>query len=205
MSQPKGLSTMNHVAYFRVSTNDQSIASQRSVLLSSVGLTKFDKEFSDVGISGATLANSRKGFGDLKAYLRKGDTLHIYSLDRLGRDAIDIQMVVRDLLEDGVKVFVVGIGALDAMAGQIVVAVLAQVAQLERTRINERTAAGRKIAKETFAKTGKTHKGKLSLGRPRKIDCKEVTLWRKANNASIAGAAAHFGISVASVKRCATQ
>lgn len=196
---------MNHVAYFRVSTNDQSIASQRSALLSSVGLTKFDKEFSDVGISGATLANSRKGFVELKAYLRKGDTLYIYSLDRLGRDAIDIQMVVRDLLEDGVKVFVVGIGVLDAMAGQIVVAVLAQVAQLERTRINERTAAGRKIAKETFAKTGKTHKGKTSLGRPRKIDCKEVTRWRKINEASITTTAGHFGISIASVKRCATQ
>ena len=196
---------MNHVAYFRVSTNDQSIASQRSALLSSVGLDKFDKEFSDVGISGATLANSRKGFGELKAYLRKGDTLYIYSLDRLGRDAIDIQMVVRDFLEDGVKVFVVGIGVLDAMAGQIVVAVLAQVAQLERTRINERTAAGRKIAKETFAKTGKTHKGKTSLGRPATIPCKEVTQWRKTNKASIAVTANHFGISVASVKRCATQ
>lgn len=196
---------MNHVAYFRVSTTDQSIASQRSALLSSVGLTKFDKEFSDVGISGATLANSRKGFRELKSYLRNGDTLYIYSLDRLGRDAIDIQMVVRDFLEVGVKVLVVGIGVLDAMAGQIVVAVLAQVAQLERTRINERTTAGRKVAKETFAKTGKTHKGKLSLGRPKTIDCKAVTQWRKINKASIASTAAHFGISVASVKRCATQ
>ena len=196
---------MNHVAYFRVSTNDQSIASQRSALLSSASITNFDKEFSDVGISGATLANSRKSFGELKAYLRKGDTLYIYSLDRIGRDAIDIQMVVRDFLEGGVKVFVVGIGTLDATAGQIVVAVLAQVAQLERTKINERTAAGRKVAKETFAKTGKTHKGKLSLGRPKTIDCKAVTQWRESNNASIAGAAAHFGISVASVKRCAAQ
>lgn len=196
---------MNHVAYFRVSTNDQSIASQRSALLSSTGLTKFDKEFSDVGISGATLASGRKGFGELKAYLRKGDTLYIYSLDRLGRDAIDIQMVVRDFLEDGVKVFVVGIGVLDAMAGQIVVAVLAQVAQLERTRINERTAAGRKIAKETFAKTGKTHKGKTSLGRPATIPHREVTQWRKTNKASLSATASHFGISVASVKRCAAQ
>lgn len=196
---------MNHVAYFRVSTNDQSIASQRSALLSSASLTKFDKEFSDVGISGATLANSRKGFGDLKAYLRNGDTLYIYSLDRLGRDAIDIQMVVRDFLEVGVKVFVVGIGLLDAMAGQIVVAVLAQVAQLERTRINERTAAGRKIAKETFAKTGKTHKGKTSLGRPATIPYREVTQWRKTNKASLSTTASHFGISVASVKRCAAQ
>lgn len=196
---------MNHLAYFRISTHDQSIASQRDSLLKAIGIDKFDKEFSDEGISGATLATSRKGFGKLKAFIRKGDTLYVSSIDRLGRDAIDIQMVVRDLLESGVKVFVVGLGLLDAQAGQIVVAVLAQVAQLERARINERTSAGRKVAQETLARTGKTHKGKTSMGRPLKVNPKEVIKWRQTNEASIATTANHFGISVASVKRYATQ
>ncbi|OWS71467.1 hypothetical protein CBI30_06925 [Polynucleobacter aenigmaticus] len=195
---------MNHVAYFRVSTIDQSIESQRAALLAASGVTQFDKEFSDLGISGSTLAASRKGFSELKAYLRKGDTLYVYSIDRLGRDAIDIQMVVRDFLEAGIKVYIVGLGVLDAMAGQIVIAVLAQVASLERTKINERTAAGRKIAKETFQRTGKTHKGKLSLGRPKSFDPKSVIQWRAANSASISATASHFGISTASVKRAAS-
>lgn len=34
---------------------------------------------------------SRKGFSELKAYLRKGDTLCVYPIDRLGRDAVDIR------------------------------------------------------------------------------------------------------------------
>ena len=195
---------MNHVAYFRVSTIDQSIESQRASLLAASGVTQFDKEFIDQGVSGATLAASRKGFSELKAYLRKGDTLYVYSIDRLGRDAIDIQMVVRDFLEAGIKVYIVGLGVLDAMAGQIVIAVLAQVASLERTKINERTTAGRKIAKETFQRTGKTHKGKLSLGRPKSFNPKQVVEWRAANQASISATAAHWGISTASVKRAAS-
>lgn len=196
---------MNHVAYFRISTNDQSIESQRAALLAASGVTQFDKEFSDLGISGSTLAASRKGFSELKAYLRKGDTLYVYSIDRLGRDAIDIQMVVRDFLEASIKVYIVGLGVLDAMAGQIVIAVLAQVASLERTKINERTAAGRKVAKETFERTGKTHRGKESLGRPQVIKPKLVSEWRAANKASISATASHFGISTASVKRSAAS
>lgn len=99
----------------------------------------------------------------------------------------------------------VGLGLLSKGAGEIVVAVLAQVAQLERTRINERTSAGRKIARETLAKTGKTHRGKESLGRPKEIDYKAVTKWRTANAASIAVTASHFGIRTASVKGAAAQ
>lgn len=195
---------MSNVAYFRVSTTDQSIASQRDALLKSLGLTEFDKEFSDVGISGATLASNRKGYSEMIAYLRKGDTLNVYSIDRLGRDAIDIQLNIRDLLQAGVNVHVVGLGLLTQGVGEIVTAVLAQIAQLERIKIKERSDAGRAIARKSIDATGRTHKGKLSLGRPKKIDCGEVAKWRESNKASIATTAQHFGISPASVKRCTT-
>ena len=195
---------MSKVAYFRVSTTDQSIASQRDALLKTVGLTEFDKEFSDKGISGTTLAVNRKGFSEMKAYLRKGDTLYVYSIDRLGRDAIDIQLTIRDLLEAGVKIYVIGLGELVEKVGEIVTSVLAHIAQLERIRIKERTEAGRALARQSIVATGKTHNGKESLGRPKKIDCKEVTKWREDNKASISITARHFGISPASVKRCST-
>ena len=195
---------MNNVAYYRVSTNDQSTGSQRDALLKSLGLTEFSKEFSDVGISGATLAEDRVGFKDMKAYLRKGDTLHVYSIDRLGRDAIDIQKVIRDLLQQGININVMGIGYISEGIGEIVTSVLAHIAQLERMKIKERTGAGTILARETFKATGKTHNGKLSLGRPKKIDCGDVLKWRRTNKASIADTAKHFGISAASVKRCAT-
>jgi putative DNA-invertase from lambdoid prophage Rac len=196
---------MSNLAYYRVSTNDQSIESQRDALLRAVSLEGFDKEFKDEGISGATLANSRKGFGELKAHIRKGDTLYVYSIDRLGRDSIDIQLVIRDLLQAEVKVYVVGLGLLTQGVGEIITAVLAQLAQLERIKIKERTDAGRKTAKESLLRTGKTHKGKSSLGRPKSIDYADVIQWRFENKASIASTAQHFGISPASVKRCGSQ
>lgn len=195
---------MKKVAYFRVSTTDQSIESQRDALLKATSLTEFDKEYSDK-VSGATRAMDREGFRTMAEHcLSKGDTLYLYSIDRIGRDAIDIQMTIRDLLEAGINIHVVGLGFLTDKVGAIVTGVLAHIAQLERTKINERTGAGRDLAKSTFKATGKTHNGKLSLGRPKKIDCGDVIKWRRTNKASIADTAKHFGISSASVKRCAT-
>ncbi len=62
----------------------------------------FDREFIDEGISGGTLAASRKGFSELLKFIRNGDTLYVFAVDRLGRDAIDVQSTVRDLLKHGI-------------------------------------------------------------------------------------------------------
>jgi putative DNA-invertase from lambdoid prophage Rac len=72
---------------------------------------------------------------------------------------------------------------------------------MERNRINERTAAGRALAKETLAATGKTHRGKASLGRPMGADPEVVRAWRSTNGKSIAETAKEFRISPATVKR----
>lgn len=195
---------MSNIAYYRVSTLDQSIETQRSTLQKSLGLS-FDKEFIDEGVSGAIAALDRKGFKDLVGYIREGDTLYVYSVDRLGRDAIDIQKTVRDLLAKGVSVNVHGLGVISKGAGEIILAVLAQVAALERDRINERTRSGRELAKESLRNTGKTHRGKLSMGRPLRADPEAVKGWRSAHNASIKNTADHFSLSTATVKRYISQ
>jgi len=187
---------MTRIAYYRVSTNDQSIASQRSAM---GGV--FDKEFADEGVSGATLAATRSGFKELLAYVREGDTVCVYAVDRLGRDALDVQATVRRLLDQGVTVDIHGLGPIGRGVGELILAVLAQVADMERQRIAERTASGREAAREALRTTGKTHRGKDSLGRPKAADGLAVAAWRKANAASIATTAAHFGISTASVSR----
>ncbi|NBD22082.1 recombinase family protein, partial [Aquabacterium fontiphilum] len=94
---------MSRIAYFRVSTTDQPIASQRTAMGGG-----FDREFADEGVSGATLAKDRKGFAALLEYIREGDSLHVYAVDRLGRDALDVQATVRLLLTKGVEVHVHG-------------------------------------------------------------------------------------------------
>lgn len=196
---------MSLIAYYRVSTTDQSIEAQRRTLSNSIGVQKFDKEFCDEGISGATPAASRKGFTALLEYIREGDTLYVYAVDRLGRDALDVQSTIRDLLKKNVTLVVHGLGAIGNGVGELVVAVLAQVADMERQRINERTAHGRETARNSLAATGKTHRGKDSLGRPVKADAKAVTEWRNSNKASISKTAQQFGLSESTVKRyCAT-
>lgn len=190
---------MSRIAYYRVSTAEQSIESQRAALGGD-----FDKEFRDDGVSGAVLAADRPGFADLMDYVRAGDCVHVYAVDRLGRDALDVQTTVRGLMDKGVVVDVHGLGRIAAGAGELILAVLAQVADMERKRIIERTAAGRSVARELLAKTGKTQHGKTSLGRPVKADATEVRAWREANSASIAQTAEHFGIGSATVKRYAS-
>ena len=90
---------MSQIAYFRVSTADQSIEAQRTAM---GGV--FDHEFQDEGVSGGVPAAQRPGFASLLSFVRKGDTLHVYAVDRLGRDALDVQATVRALLDKGVAV-----------------------------------------------------------------------------------------------------
>lgn len=184
------------IAYYRVSTTEQSIESQRTVLGG-----EFDVEYSDEGVSGTVLAKDRPGFGELLSYIRRGDTLSVYAVDRLGRDAIDIQETVRALLAKGVSLEIYGLGKIAQGVGEIIVAVLAQIASMERSKIAERTALGRTTAKRLLAETGKTQNGKISLGRPKSIDPAELKRWRVENNASLSKAAANFNVSLATAKR----
>lgn len=192
---------MHRIAYYRVSTGDQSIDSQRLALGGG-----FDQEFSDEGVSGGTMAATRPGFAEMLSKVRSGDTLHVYAVDRLGRDALDVQATVRKLIEMGVTVHVHGIGPIGRGVGELILAVLAQVADLERQRIAERTRAGREAARKALEATGRTRAGATSLGRPRAVNGPEIAKWRLANGpaphgASIRDTARHFDLSEATIKR----
>lgn len=188
--------THHRIAYYRVSTGDQSIEAQRLALGGG-----FDAEYEDVGVSGATMAADRPGFAKLLEQVRKGDTIHVYAVDRLGRDALDVQGTVRRLIDKGVTVDIHGLGVIGRGVGEIILAVLAQVADMERHKITERCNTGRAAARASLAATGLTHKGKEGLGRRRVKVGPEIAAWRKANAASIRVTAEHFKLSSATVKR----
>ena len=193
---------MANVLYVRVSALSQSVEAQRQAMQQGI---QFDKEFVDEGVSGAVLASNRPGFASLLNYVREGDVVYVYAVDRLGRDAIDVQTTIRTLIDKSVQVNVRGLGLIGKGVGELIVAVLAQVAEMERERIRERTANGRAVAKATLAATGKTHRGATSLGRPVKADANAIRAWRKEKSASIRVTATHFGLSESTVKRyCAT-
>jgi|SRR5436190_7455740 len=184
------------IAYYRVSTGDQSIEAQRTALGGDFG-----REFEDVGVSGGVMAADRPGFAKLLDQIRKGDTLCVYAVDRLGRDALDVQATVRRLIDAGVTVEIHGLGQIGRGVGEIILAVLAQVADMERHKIRERTEAGRVAARAALEATGRTHRGKASLGRPMAQDAAAVASWRQEAGASIRSTARHFGLSEATVKR----
>lgn len=188
--------TIMRFLYVRVSSDTQSIESQKAAM----GGT-YDRVFADEGVSGSVLASQRPGFAQMLQQVREGDTICVYSVDRLGRDAIDIQTTVRDLIERGIHVDVFGLGIIGKGVGELILAVLSQIAQMERDRINQRTAAGRELAKAQLKATGKTHKGKTSMGRSKAHDATAVTLWRKANGASLSQTAAKFRLSARTVSR----
>lgn len=191
---------MSRLFYLRCSSADSSVESQRRALGGNA-----DREFVDEGVSGAIRAEERAGFAALLSYAREGDTIFVYAIDRLGRDAIDVQTTIRKLIDKGVTVDVLGLGPIGKGVGELIVAVLAQVADMERQRIKERCDAGRAAARASLATTGKTHRGKVSLGRPMANDPAAILAWRKDNAASIAVTARHFNLSAATVKRyCAT-
>ncbi|MGS3185689.1 recombinase family protein [Aeromonas taiwanensis] len=177
------------IGYLRVSTGEQSVEAQRHSIEQ---IHKVETWFADEGISGAAKALERPEFSELFKFVRKGDTLIVPAVDRLGRDTIDVLHTVEALQAKGVSIISLREGFdLSTPIGKAMLTMLAAVAELERSNIKARQMAG--IAK---AKA----EGK-ALGREKTIDDTAVAIWRKENSASIQATAEHFGISPASVKR----
>lgn len=143
--------------YGRVSTLDQTAENQRQEL-ESQGFA-LDYWFADT-VSGGREAGKRAQFGVLLDRIRKGETLVVSKLDRLGRNALDVVKTVRDLEERGVKVVVAQLGSTDltSVAGKLIVTVLAAVAEMERGLIIERTQAGLARARREGVKFGRPPK-----------------------------------------------
>lgn len=185
---------MTVLAYVRVSTDDQSTEAQRHAISQ---LHNVEHWFADEATSGAIKAAQRPGFAELFKFSRKGDTLIVSAIDRLGRDTIDVLETVEALKAKGVAVVSMREGFdLSSPIGKAMLTMLAAVAELERSNIKARQMAGIARARATGQK----------LGAPKKIDDTAVRNWRMANKATIQETATEFGISVAAVKRaCASK
>lgn len=180
---------MADILYLRVSTKDQSIQSQ----LQAFKNKSFDKVFTDEGVSGAVSALNRDGFSDCFNYSREGDSLTVYSVDRLGRDARDIIKTIDALRAKQVEITIANIGITikpDSNAiTDMIIGIFSSMAQMERERIRDRQALGISNAKE---------KGK-HLGAKKKADYDDVFEYRKTH--TVAETAKHFRLSESSVKR----
>jgi DNA invertase Pin-like site-specific DNA recombinase len=133
---------MAKIGYARVSTLDQHPGTQIEALTAA----GCQQVFTDQGVSGTKA--SRPELDRCLAYLRKGDQLVVWKLDRLGRSVSHLVHVVEDLRQRGVQ-FTTLTEQLDTTtaAGRLVFHILAALAEMERELIRERTLAGIERAK----------------------------------------------------------
>ena len=95
--------TTRTVLYARVSTNTQNINLQRSHA-EAAGFT-FDEVIFDEGVSGvSTRLQDRQGGKRLFDILRRGDTLVVRWVDRLGRNYLDVCDAIRQFMTKGVVI-----------------------------------------------------------------------------------------------------
>ena len=60
--------------------------------------------YQDVGVSGTSGTNSRRGWHSLDSWLVQGDTLVVVSIDRIGRRWLDTMGNIHDLQRRGVRI-----------------------------------------------------------------------------------------------------
>lgn len=81
--------------------------------------------------------------------MQSGDTLKVTKLDRIARSATQGIELIQSLLNKGVTVHVLNMGAMDnTPTGKLVRNVMLAFAEFERDMIVERTAEGKAIAKQ---------------------------------------------------------
>ena len=151
------------VGYARVSTQDQTLDLQKDAL-EKAGCTKL---FTDT--ASGTKAE-RKGLEEALAYVREGDTLVVWRLDRLGRSLNHLIETVADL--DGRKVgFKSLTESIDTTTsgGKLVFHLFGALAEFERDIIRERTEAGLAAARS---------RGRMG-GRRKTLTPKEIEMVRK--------------------------
>lgn len=139
-------------------------------------------------------SRKRPGLTDVMARIRKGDTLVIWKLDRLGRSTKELVIFVADLQKQGIEFrsLTEGIDT-STPAGRFFFHIMAALAQMELELIRERTRAGLDSARA---------KG-LVGGRRKALDEEKIASARTLLESGTPPrqVAEHMGVSVATLYR----
>ncbi|WP_404959975.1 recombinase family protein [Streptomyces sp. 147326] len=178
------------IGYARVSTDDQETQLQIDAL-NAAGCSR-------IFIDKASGKNTERP--ELVAaldYLRSGDSLCVWKLDRFARSLIDLVTLVDGLSQRGIgfKVITGALANIDpgTADGRLMLQVVGAMAEFERSLIKERTKAGLEAAKAQ-GRTG---------GRPTVITDDKLTVAkvRKAKGESVSAIAKALGVSRATLYR----
>lgn len=161
----RGVYPMSTVAYVRVSSRSQNLATQRDAISRAVAMRglRIDRWYEETESS----CKRRPVLERLLNEARGGaiERVFIYRLDRLTRNGIrDTLKIVQDLQTSGATLETIADGFRINQESELVLAVLAWAAQMERNAIAERISA----ARERIEADGGT------WGRPRRVNNKTV-------------------------------
>lgn len=163
MPKTKGDFTMIY-GYSRVSTKGQakdgnSLESQEKALREAGATQIYTDAFTGT-------KTDRPEFDKLLAEIKAGDTLVVTKLDRFARSMAQGSELVSELIDRGIRVYILNIGILDnTPASKLIRNVFFAFAEFERDMIVERTQEGKAVAKQN---------PEFREGRPKKYSKKQV-------------------------------
>jgi DNA invertase Pin-like site-specific DNA recombinase len=169
---------MNKVKYVRCSTTEQNTERQE------VNANNFFKVYIDRCSGTIDLKDRKEGKRMLKD-IEAGiiNEVHVASVDRLGRSILDILTTVQWFSDRNINLYVENIGSYSMIDGKpngtfkMIISVLGNVAEMERTNMLERQRQGIEIAKAKGKYTGRlygTHMTKEQLLQKYKTVAKEL-------------------------------
>ena len=149
-----------NIGYCRISTDTQNDELQLQALKDA----GCEKIFSDVA-SGSK--SDRSGLRECIEFARSGDVIVAWKLDRIGRSLKDLIETVNTLKsrDIGLKVLTQNLDT-TTPSGMLIFHVFGAIAEFEKSLIQERTAAGLKMARA---------RGRLG-GRPKALDKRQVAV-----------------------------
>src|ERR671918_2664136 len=137
------------IGYARVSTHEQTLVLQQDAL-QKAGCNKL---FTDTASGAKT---ERIGLEQALTYVRKGDALVVWRLDRLGRSLPHLITTMTDLEERGIgfKSLTEHIDTTTS-GGKLIFHIFGALAEFERNLIRERTTAGLTAARARGKRGGR--------------------------------------------------
>lgn len=177
------------VGYARVSTKDQKLRLQRNWLQQ----MQCERVFADHGKSGKQ--SNRPALDQMMTYLKPGDVVIVWKLDRLGRSVDHLSSLLTHFKENGIHFCSISEGInTTTPGGKLIYHIISAVAEFQRDIIVENTVAGLEAAKDA----GKT------LGRPRKLNREQAANALeliKSGQLSKQSVAEKFGVSSMTLDR----
>jgi DNA invertase Pin-like site-specific DNA recombinase len=137
------------IGYARVLTHEQTLNLQQDALHKA----ECTKLFTDTASGAKT---ERKGLDEALSYVRKGDTLVVWRLDRLGRSLLHLITTMTALEERGIgfKSLTENIDTTTS-GGKLISHIFGALAEFERNLIRERTQAGLTAARARGRRGGR--------------------------------------------------